>query len=79
MYKIYATKVGGQLAPDYSTLVPYECQQRNETAKRCIDLFRAGYAVHKVVLPTGAEIQGDSITQALRIGINSVRAAIGNS
>ena len=74
MYIIYASK---RKVPDYTALVPYESHGRDESAKKCIVLFREGYTIHKVVLPTGAEIPGHLVESALERGWYSLRAVNG--
>ena len=74
MYKIYASKSND---PDYNALVLYQSPERDESAKQCIALFRNGYTIHKVVLPSGREIIGDKIESALKRGLYSLRVAIG--
>ena len=77
MYKIFATKSNGPYRPNYETLVPIECQQRDQAAKRCIFLLRGGYTVHKIVLPSGSEIPGNDIEAAMLSAIHFQTALAG--
>ena len=76
MYKIFASKSSSGVAPNYKALVPFEYRSMDDAAKKCMELFRKGNTIHKVVLPSGSEIYGHQIETALRKGMDSVRAAI---
>jgi hypothetical protein len=65
MYKIFAAKPSRPYIPDYNTLVPVECQRRDQAAKLCMALLRGGYTVHRIVLPSGQEIPRKDLEAAM--------------
>ena len=76
MFKVYATRPGRRARRTFVALKPYELRTTEETVEYCLDLFRKGYIIHKVVVPSGMLITGAAMESALKIGINSVRAAL---
>jgi hypothetical protein len=74
MYRIYAFK-SNDLNLDYEALLPYECCEQDESVKKCIELFRDGYTIHKVALPSGKEIAGNRVESALQAAWSDLRAA----
>ncbi|MEO7728032.1 MAG: hypothetical protein ABIS45_12320 [Burkholderiales bacterium] len=48
----------------------------DDAATHCFEMFRAGYTIHKVVLPSGIEIHQEELEHAFNTGINAVRYAI---
>ena len=75
LYKIYATRQDHSSNPNYNVLVPYEFETLNRAADCCVNLYRQGYCVHKVILPTGREIHRAALYRVLAIGLHSTRAA----
>ena len=74
MYKIYASQSND---PGSNAPAAYESLERDESARQCIALFRDGYTIHKVVLPSGREITGDKIESTLKSGLYSLSVALG--